>query len=520
MKKIQISLVVLLFALLGASAVSLADENPIDLKQSQNAWVVWTDGINNQPAIFASRWNGEKWGEKVQVSSEAHSNIAPSVALDRQGNPWVVWSGRDGVSSSIYYSRFDGEKWSEESLLTSADEREDVTPAIAFDAQGKALAVWGSVDGASSDIRAREWNGSQWGPEVTLTAEDNAPDMVPAVAFAAEGTAVVAWTGMDNGTSQIFAAIRSAQGEWGSEAVIDPREVGFGQDLPTLKMEGETLKLYYEQDNQFYASHWSEKGWSRGKIVDLSNSFYNVVQGIPGELGGRAWFAWVNTKGLASSFRYNVVTHDLVLRQGAKAQRFTWLRRLWQKASGTVAWLFSPSEALANGKKKSDGDKFDSRAAFGDSIVAGSTGESFVPFWNGSALNFGVGGLRATSLPGQVSSRMPQGTESIVLNAGTNDIGDGRAIGDIVGALNGGVAEAKNKGAKRVTTTTNIPRQDIFAGGVEALASAIRNDSAGKVADTFKALQGNIGQFTIDAVGHLNNQGARKVGKVVKKKAG
>lgn len=509
MKRYRVGVGVML-GLLGVAVSGVyADENPIDLKLSKNGWVVWTDAQQDVGVICAARWEGEKWGAKAQVSSAAHSNIAPAVALDSQGNPWVVWSGGDGVSSSIYYARFDGEKWSEEKLITDVDQREDVTPAIAFNRTGKALVVWGSVDGNSSDIVALEWNGENWGPAATLTAEDESPDMVPAIAFIPEGAAVVAWTGLEGDVSRIFTATRDAKGSWAKESLVENGEFGMGQDLPTLKVEGETLRLFFEQDNQFYASTWSSSGWSREKLVDLSNSFYTIAAEVPGQIGGRAWFAWETGKGLATSFRYNVATHDMVLKQGAKIQKVSLLRRVFEGVGSLIAWVFEPREAWAKGAPTT-------KVAYGDSIVAGSTGASFVPFWDPAAVNRGVGGQRAINVAGRVRGVF----DRVVFLVGTNDMADGRSAGDTNNAINGAVEKARGLGAKKVVVCTNIPRQDIFASAVEDLAQTIRGGSAAnKVAETFKPLKKKISRFAIDGVGHLNDAGARKVGGIVKKAA-
>ena len=81
-----------------------ADQNPIDFKQSANAWIVWTDLSENQAVIFASRWEGDKWGPKMQVSSASHYNVAPAIALNPATNqPWVVWSGHDGIKLSLIH---------------------------------------------------------------------------------------------------------------------------------------------------------------------------------------------------------------------------------------------------------------------------------------------------------------------------------------------------------------------------------------------------------------------------------
>ena len=69
MKQLRVSVVfALIFLAVGTSQV-WAEENPLDFKQSKNAWVVWTDAVGAESVIFASKWEKKKWGEPMKVAS-------------------------------------------------------------------------------------------------------------------------------------------------------------------------------------------------------------------------------------------------------------------------------------------------------------------------------------------------------------------------------------------------------------------------------------------------------------------
>jgi len=348
----------LLFLFIFGVGVSsgLADENPIDFKQSKNAWVVWAEDKGANLSVMASRWLGKKWEEPMMVSSNGHINVAPAVALDLEGNPWVVWNKRDGLDSSILSSHYDGEKWTQEELIAPVDDRENVTPAIAFDPKGNLLVAWGSVKGNSSDIKVRELlSENKWSEIITLTDADDTPDMVPAVAISTEGKALVTWVGKEaDYTSRLYVSLKEKNGKWSAEKLLDLGDPGFGEDLPTFKIEGETLKLYFEEGNRFFASYWTGKKWSRKRWVDLSNAYYDLFESLNGEPKGRAWFAWVNSKGKATSFRYNIATHDLAM--NSKSSSFHYISRGFKKGVESFGQIFAfvlgETEAFAGGKKK------------------------------------------------------------------------------------------------------------------------------------------------------------------------
>jgi len=500
-----------------------ASENPIDFKQSKDAWVVWQEYQGGSSSIVASQWEGRIWGKPITISSDI-ANRAPAIALDPAGNPWVVWSRKEGYGqSSIYYSRFNGEEWTPEALITPIDQRDDVTPAIAFNQNGTGIVAWGSVDTASSDIRVSLWKGQNWSEPTTLTAYDETPDMVPAVAFTASNKAVVTWVGQDEAfASHLYASFQTKKGKWKQEQRLNLGRTELGEDLPTFKVEGETLKLYFEEGNQFYASSWTGKRWTRKRHVDLSNNFYEVFAGLNGAPQGRAWFAWKNLKGISSSFRYNVVSHNTSFAKQASAFQYIsfFFHQSLKKSVSVLAWVLGEGDAYAGGKKKKKKKPFNGlRAAIGDSITSGiPSAFSWVPFWgNGDVQVQARGGARIgtiISLAGRISSDRIV----VVLMGGTNDIGDGRSEVDTINGLNSAAARAQSRApGATVYMSTGTPRTR--GASTDDLAQAIRENSAVPTIETFNPLNGNPSAFLSEDGLHLNEQGARSVGNIVGKAA-
>ncbi len=525
-KDLQKSSFLLFFVFVLGLGSAVADENPIDFKQSRNAWVVWTELSNGESQILASKWDSNKWSEPSLVSQTQQDNIAPSITIDPAGNPWVVWARNQGVESSIYLSRFNGKKWLDEQVLSSSNGRENVTPSIAFGPQGNAIVAWGSVLSRSSDIQVREWNGTKWGKVATLTQEDLKPDMMPAVSFDAKGNALVAWVSLDQTfKAKLASSWKQEDGSWSSENELVLGDTEFGFDLPTFKVNGETLTLYFEESNQFFASQWNGQDWTEKKSVDTSNAFYEVLTGLEGNAQGRAWFAWTNNKGKGNSFRYNVVAHDAMI-AGDKPTSFQYLSNYLdiavEKTVSLFAWIMGEEDVFAGGGGGGGGDKgpfTGSKAATGDSITSGSPGTSWVPFWAEGVQNTARAGARATASASSVIRRITRETQVVVLWMGTNDVGDGRATGDIVAAL---VAAANvgrvERGYNTVFLTTISKRNDGNNNAAIRLADGIRANGAHPVIDTFNALNNdssNIG----DSAGHLSESGASAAGSVVRRAA-
>ncbi len=506
--------VLFLVFVLGVGTV-FADENPIDFKQSKNAWVVWMEYQNGENQILASQWQADRWATPSVVSSSGE-NIAPAIALDSEGNPWVVWSRDNGAGDTIYLSRFDGKEWSAEQELSTENGRENVTPAIAMNAEGKAVVAWGSVLNSSSHICVREWNGEKWGEMQTLTDEDERPDMVPAVSFDAKGNAVVAWASADASFSPRLATAWNVEGKWAREQELEIGDVEFGQDLPALKLEGETLALYYEDGNRVFASQWNGKNWTSKKLADFSNEFYSIFKNLQGNPQGRAWFAWINNKGRSNSFRYNIVTHDASLAD-TQSQPFhyfsNYLDKGLEKAVSFFAWVLGEEEAYAKGKKKkSKGPTKRPKRAVGDSITAGSPGSSWAAFWPADVTKAKPGARVTSGVFFSLARALPDGDGVSATLGGTNDVGDGRSSGDIVAALVHTADITRGKGMTAYLLN-GVARADGHRSGVEALASAINANGSVAVIETLRATDDPANR--IDGVGHLSEGGAMKVGKIV-----
>lgn len=502
-----------------------AEENPADFKQSRNAWVVWAENAGSGAEILVSQWEKNKWGAPEAVGAAHDGNGAPAIAVDASGNPAVVWSRREGGSSTVYFSRLNEKKWSEEVPVSQSANRENVTPAIALNGNGEAIVAWGSVGSTSdSQIRARILSREgNWGEIQTLTDEDNTPDMVPSVAFSASGKALVAWVGKDREyVSRLYGAWLEAKGNWTRETLINTGDPGFGEDLPSLKVEGESLKLYFEEGNRLFAASWTGKSWTSKKWVDLSNSFYNVFDRLEGEPYGRAWLAWTNAEGKPASFRYNIVSHDVVL--GAQSKAFHYISRSIRKTTDGLAqiigWVLGESDAFAGGSKKKKKKAFlGPRSAIGDSITAGiPSAFSWVPFWgDGNVQNLAVPGERAAGAMIKQSSRVNPDTLVVVIMGGTNDLGDGRSTGDIVNALNSvGNRAASRAASSKVYICTGTPRTRGPA--FDDLAEAIRAGSAFTTIETFNPLNSDRNSRLTDGL-HLTEATARTVGSIVSKAA-
>jgi hypothetical protein len=187
---------------------------------SGNALAVWTQS----GGIWSNRYTtGVGWGTAALIEWSGGSASSAHVAFDPSGNAVAVWqqNGGFGTNSRIWSNRYTaGVGWGGFPSLIQTDSSGGatgtaLTPQIAIDANGNALAVWVQPDGASDntpDIWVNRYTaGSGWGTtanlgqiRINIPGAAGAPALQPQIAMDGNGNALVVWTQSDGVNDSIW----------------------------------------------------------------------------------------------------------------------------------------------------------------------------------------------------------------------------------------------------------------------------------------------------------------------------
>jgi hypothetical protein len=98
---------------------------------------------------------GSGWAQPELVETDDRGNAsAPRFAFDEAGNAIAVWTQPNGRFVSVWANRYrNGTGWATATSLQDHDTGDAMTPAVAVNADGDAVAVWGQSDG----LRANVW---------------------------------------------------------------------------------------------------------------------------------------------------------------------------------------------------------------------------------------------------------------------------------------------------------------------------------------------------------------------------
>ena len=110
----------------------------------------------------------------LNPNGDVRGDDPPAIALHPENNrPWAVWPGNAGNLKEIVFSRWTGTGWSpRQALVANPDPvlRDEINPAIAFDATGASLVVW-ERDEQVGRILFSTLSANGWTPPLQLSDE-------------------------------------------------------------------------------------------------------------------------------------------------------------------------------------------------------------------------------------------------------------------------------------------------------------------------------------------------------------
>jgi hypothetical protein len=141
-----------------------------------NAFAMWQlygpTGFN----IWAARYTSStEWDTATLIETEnAGDAISPHIATDGSGNAVAVWTQSNGTWYNIWANRFTPSGgWGTATLIEFNNAGNADTPQVAMDLSGNAIAVWQQSDGTRYNIWANRYTPSGgWGTATQIETEN------------------------------------------------------------------------------------------------------------------------------------------------------------------------------------------------------------------------------------------------------------------------------------------------------------------------------------------------------------
>jgi hypothetical protein len=150
---------------------------------------------------------GSGWGAAELIEADNGDALSPQIAFDGAGNGMVVWEQSDGTSTNIWVKTYTADSgWGTPSLLET-DDADAYSAQIAFDGAGNAIAVWSQGNGPADSIYANTYSAESgtWDTPELLETGDAGEALSPQIAVNSAGDAIAVWFQHDGTRDNIHA---------------------------------------------------------------------------------------------------------------------------------------------------------------------------------------------------------------------------------------------------------------------------------------------------------------------------
>ncbi|WP_288364025.1 hypothetical protein [uncultured Spongiibacter sp.] len=198
-----------------------------------NAIAVWRQQDGTYLNIYANRYTAStgSWGTEELIESGANGHaVAPQIAVDGAGNAIAVWSQDDGANYNIYANRYTASTgtWGTEELIESSSVANALSPQIAVDGNGNAIAVWQQSDGNNESIYANRYTAStdSWGTAELIESDHNGQAVQSQIAFDSAGNAIAVWSQSVGAYNNIYSNRYTLATGWGGAELVATGNAG------------------------------------------------------------------------------------------------------------------------------------------------------------------------------------------------------------------------------------------------------------------------------------------------------
>ena len=257
-------------------------ENPSIAMQTTNRPIVAFQENNN---VYVRKWNNSSW---ANVSNSAldtvlsDSAITPSLALDAVNLPVVAYAENGNILVKKANGNVPSSVWSSPFGTTPLDiNAANIAsrPSLALKSDNNPIVAWYENDGSSTNVYAKEWNGSAWvalGTTLDTTASQNAKDVV--LAIRSDNLPVVVWEEVGN----IYVKQWNGTAWTSIGGVVD--KVAANEALrPALDLRSDNNPVVTWQEGSstnynIYVKRWTGSKWANVSTSALDKTLSQTAQ--------------------------------------------------------------------------------------------------------------------------------------------------------------------------------------------------------------------------------------------------
>ncbi len=297
--------------------------NPqVAISANGNAIVVWRgqDGPFEDPAtpITALEYYASSlWAKHYTASNNAwdvtataleldndkgHDVSAAQVVMDSNGHGQVVWQQFNGTVTSVYATRYiAGMGWAMPGVISTGSLGVALSPQIAMDNSGNAIAVWRQYDTSGRyNIWASRYVAANiaWAAPVRIESDITGDAFDPQLAVNTLGDAWVVWHEYDGTTYNIRTNRYTVGGGWSGATLIETNNGGDATQAHIAVNDSGDAFAVWEQSAGTRTSVWfnrynpSLQTWGVAALVETDDGGDALAAQVNVDGSGNASAAW------------------------------------------------------------------------------------------------------------------------------------------------------------------------------------------------------------------------------------
>jgi predicted enzyme related to lactoylglutathione lyase len=276
--------------------------NPqISMGADGSAMAVWQESDGTEYGIWSNRYTRlDGWRTYAEPTETGIGHaINPQVAVDPQGNAVAVWEQASGTRLDIWSNRYmPSAGWGAAQRIETEDEGFALSPQVAVDAQGNAVAVWEQSDGTRLDIWSNCYTPSNgWGSAGRIETEEGGDASRPHVAVDARGNAIAVWEQFDGTRYGIWSNRYTPSRGWGTAEPITPNDATDALE-PRVAVDprGNAVSVW-RQSGTTGDGIWSNRytpsvGWGSAQRIDSDHTGARGAPRVAIDANGNAIAVW------------------------------------------------------------------------------------------------------------------------------------------------------------------------------------------------------------------------------------
>ena len=211
---------------------------------------------------------GRRWAMEPTALHDVRPGMSPEVALDDQGNALALWAQRNAQGLwRVYANRYTRRTtWASAQAIDADTGGSAGRLALGMNAAGSGLALWESQSGAQVDLFAAEYlPGTGWSPPQPVEARAERVSH-PLAAVDAQGRGLAVWRQSDGTDESLWAAHHVPGQGWGTPRLLETEAGAVSAHSLAANASGSAVVAWLQAGatgTRVLASHYTPgSGWS------------------------------------------------------------------------------------------------------------------------------------------------------------------------------------------------------------------------------------------------------------------